>query len=480
MATTKIWPVYDSLRRVLDYANNPEKTEYNSLENVMHYAESGEKTELSGEETVYLTTAVGSDFWGETALDAMQSVQKHFGNRGSIVAFHAYQSFRPGEVTPEECHRIGVLLAQKAWGDRHQVMVATHLNCGHLHNHFIINPISHIDGKKLDSGYKLYWDMRSRSDNLCKQFDKSVVKNPKGKTPRNIYFAEKNGQATKYSLMREAIENALKLSGGWPEFEKHLRDQGYQFYRNEGKKHPTIKRINDTKATRIYQLGDKFTREYIQEQLDKNHAEFPFRDGAAYDRYCYLRKGDNGYYRKTPEEYNREKAVEQLPPLLALLVEFIYLIGGPNLVAYKAPCPKYYPITPEMRETTRKLEMYSRQAIIMGRERLGTKEDVDAFLERLEKQIVGLENERKELYNSIRRESDKEKVDTVKQRIYAISAELKPLRIGVTDTLKIVSDKTPEVYTPFSEGKSAVNVCGGECTVKLPKDTAYVIIKFDK
>lgn len=119
MATTKIWPVYDSLRRVLDYANNPEKTEYSSLHDVMHYAENGEKTVLTGKETVYLTTAVNCDFWGDTPLEAMQTVQNHFGNRGSIVAFHAYQSFRPGEITPEECHKIGVFLAQTAWGERH-------------------------------------------------------------------------------------------------------------------------------------------------------------------------------------------------------------------------------------------------------------------------------------------------------------------------------------------------------------------------
>ena len=49
MATTKIWPVYDSLRRVLDYANNPEKTEYSSLRDVIHYAENGEKTMLTGD-----------------------------------------------------------------------------------------------------------------------------------------------------------------------------------------------------------------------------------------------------------------------------------------------------------------------------------------------------------------------------------------------------------------------------------------------
>ena len=76
MATTKLWPVYDSLRRVLDYANNPEKTEYSSLRDVIHYAENGEKTMLTGEETVYLTTAVNCDFWGDTPLEELWMKQR--------------------------------------------------------------------------------------------------------------------------------------------------------------------------------------------------------------------------------------------------------------------------------------------------------------------------------------------------------------------------------------------------------------------
>lgn len=138
------------------------------------------------------------------------------------------------------------------------------------------------------------------------------------------------------------------------------------------------------------------TLDYIQERLDENHARFLFTQRSSYDTYYHLWQKRNGYYK--PAEYRREQAVKQLPPLLALLVEFIYLIGGPDLVAYDTPSPKYYPITPEMRETARKLEMYYCPAIIMGREKLGTKEDVDEFLERTEKQIVTLERKRKELY----------------------------------------------------------------------------------
>ncbi|MFR6149942.1 MAG: relaxase/mobilization nuclease domain-containing protein [Ruthenibacterium lactatiformans] len=146
IATTKIWAVKDSLKRVVDYASYPEKTEYSGLANALHYAENGVKTELC--ETVHLVS--GLHCRPEQAWDDMRSIQEHFGKTGGTVALHAYQSFKPGEVTPEQCHAIGVELARKMWGGRFQVLVATHLNTNCLHNHFVINSVSYIDGKKYE------------------------------------------------------------------------------------------------------------------------------------------------------------------------------------------------------------------------------------------------------------------------------------------------------------------------------------------
>ena len=96
MATTKIWAIKDSLSRVLDYASNPKKTAYTDLQKVLHYAENGAKTH--GEEsTCYVT---GVNCCAETAFSEMLSVQRRFGKTGGNVAYHAYQSFKTGEVTP--------------------------------------------------------------------------------------------------------------------------------------------------------------------------------------------------------------------------------------------------------------------------------------------------------------------------------------------------------------------------------------------
>ncbi len=184
MATTKIWAIKDSVKRVIEYARNPDKTEMNDLARELHYIADDRKTEWVEDEKVYLVSPINCT--GDP-YEAMMKVREHFGDSGSILAHHAYQSFKPGEVTPELCHKIGVELAEKLWGDRYQVLVATHLNRSHLHNHFILNPFSFIDGKKIDSGYSNYFNLREASDEICRKYGLSVIKDPKGHTPRNIY-----------------------------------------------------------------------------------------------------------------------------------------------------------------------------------------------------------------------------------------------------------------------------------------------------
>ncbi|MCQ5080418.1 relaxase/mobilization nuclease domain-containing protein [Gemmiger formicilis] len=144
MAVTKIWAIKDSLQRVLDYAVNPNKTEYDALAQTLHYAENDAKTKLN--ESAQLVTGIHCR--ANHAWEDMRAVQERFGKADGVVALHAYQSFRTGEVTPEQCHEIGVALARKVWGKRFQVLVATHMNTDNLHNHFVINSVSYVDGKK--------------------------------------------------------------------------------------------------------------------------------------------------------------------------------------------------------------------------------------------------------------------------------------------------------------------------------------------
>ena len=234
MATTKIWAIKDSISRVVNYAKNPDKTTVSYIEQVLLYAENKEKTIEKNETTMFVT---GVNCNRDTALAEMVRTQKRFDKTTGNVAYHAYQSFKTGEVTPELAHKIGVELAEKMFSE-HQVLVATHLNTGTYHNHFVINSVNMFTGKKFDCNKGAYFRFRGLSDELCEKYNLTVIKNPKGRTARNIYFAEKRGEPTKYNLMRKAIDEAIEMCINYGQFKKVMYKKGYIINDDYNRKYP--------------------------------------------------------------------------------------------------------------------------------------------------------------------------------------------------------------------------------------------------
>ena len=176
MATTKIWAIKDSISRVISYAKNPEKTTFADLKQVLKYAENDEKTVDKNEKTMYVT---GVNCKAETAYEEMILVQNRFDKTTGNVAYHAYQSFKTGEVTAELAHKIGVELAEEMWSE-YQVVVATHLDTGTYPNHFIVNSVNMFTGKKFNCNKVAYYHFRELSDDLCKEYGLTVIEKPTG------------------------------------------------------------------------------------------------------------------------------------------------------------------------------------------------------------------------------------------------------------------------------------------------------------
>lgn len=152
---------------------------------------------------IWCHSSFGADW---AAGQQMQITKERFGKTGGTLAHHACQSFRPDELTPKECHVIGVKLARKMWGDRYEVIVSTHLNTNCLHNHFVINSVSFMDGKKYNERKTEYQRLRDTSDTLCREYHLSVIENPsKRKRNQGLYQAEKQGELTRYALYRSDI-----------------------------------------------------------------------------------------------------------------------------------------------------------------------------------------------------------------------------------------------------------------------------------
>lgn len=157
MATTSIWRVKGWLGKVVIYVENPDKTENpafyekqemterqaQGLSDVIDYAVNSEKTQTADEAAEVMQQFVsGVNCHPATAREEMIAVKKRFGKEDGTVAYHGYQSFAPGEATPEMAHEIGVKLAQQLWGDKYQVIVATHLD---KDSQFIMSLVEQID-----------------------------------------------------------------------------------------------------------------------------------------------------------------------------------------------------------------------------------------------------------------------------------------------------------------------------------------------
>ena len=172
MAITKIIAIRDRLDKRVNYAVNGEKT---TLDTGITYAANPEKTEQH-----FFTSVLNCESC-ETAYAEMQATKSRFGKKGGVVGYHFIQSFAPGEVTPEQAHRIGVEFAERLFGKRYEAVIGTHLDKAHLHNHVVVNSVSFVDGKKYHSSPgSYYFEVRSTSDTLCRENDLSTI-TPQGK-----------------------------------------------------------------------------------------------------------------------------------------------------------------------------------------------------------------------------------------------------------------------------------------------------------
>ena len=391
MAVTKIWAVTDSVNRVLSYAANPDKTIYNDICKALHYASDERKTVIGEEKAMYVT---GVNCTAETAFAEMKSVQERFDKTVGNVAYHAYQSFKTGKVTPQLAHKLGVELAKRMWGDEYQVLVATHFNTGTYHNHLVINSVNMWSGKKFNCNEGAYWKLRNISDELCRENGLTVIENPKGKTPRKLYFAEKNGEPTRYNLMREAIDKALTMSTNPKTFTYVMRRLGYVIDLNPYHKYATIRSVNSKKATRLYRLGEGYDRDAIYDRMRdtlQNNSQEAYR---LY--YEFTEKKSFGVtIQKAHFVKGNLKTVKKITGLKALYFRYLYLLG----VLPKNK--KHKPLSPEMREACHWLDRHAAQVQLIYNNHLTDIFSVEAFIKNADSETKLISDYRKMLYRDI-------------------------------------------------------------------------------
>ena len=232
MAVTGFWPVFKNLQATLDYADNPDKTtapEYldEDLYAALRYAGNDDKTDRK-------MFVGGINCSAQNAYAEMVAVQRRFGLRGKVVGYHGIQSFKEGEVTPEQAFVIGKETARQMWGDRYQVLVTVHLNTDNVHCHFVVNPVSFKDGAKFKNKIGDHKELRRISDAICREHGLSVLENSEfyNKGKKKEYWVHRAGKQTHRDLLRRDIDQALSQCGSFQEIEYYLKCLGYRFERD--------------------------------------------------------------------------------------------------------------------------------------------------------------------------------------------------------------------------------------------------------
>lgn len=391
MATTSLWAIRGSIRDVVAYVKDPDKTanpDYD-LKNVLTYAADNDKTEKQ----YYVT---GLNCSPHFAYERMTATKERYGKRGGIVVYHGYQSFKPGELAPEECHRIGLLTAKRMWGDRFEVIVATHAKGSSvLHNHFVINSVSFKDGKKYRWQKGRYRQLRRVSDELCRRHRLSVIENPQpGKVPRQIWIAEKQGKVTHASILRHDIDRAIRSNISFKYFLQALEYLGYVVVRNRDYTHISVITEGWSKPTRIDSLGANYTLEAIERRI---------RDNLHKEPVPHIRKPQ----RRAACELERQlKELERYSTIEILFMIFFELTGIP----YEDPFTKeqrmpakYEIASPYFAQEAINNDRYCREIRLMNWYELHTTEDVAKFRDKRKAELQTLECERKAVDNRRRR-----------------------------------------------------------------------------
>ena len=429
MATTSIWRVKGWLGKVVIYAENPEKTanpkfyadrelteqDGQQLSDVIRYAVNSEKTQETGsEDGAPLHRFVsGINCSPATARDEMLAVKKRFGKEDGTVAYHGYQSFAPGEATPELAHEIGVKLATRLWGDRYQVIVATHLDKeNHLHNHFVVNTVSFADGIKYHRTRKDYHEMQTVSDELCREYGLSVIEHPQQGRGKQYgeWRAEQEQRPTWRGLIRADIDEAIRQSMTERQFFDALRKKGYAV--KVGKDIS----VRPPGKERFVRLMRNFGEDYSLNSIRR--------------RILSQSRPEREKPKQTPEILRVRligslKTTRKLTGFRALYVHYCYLLG---IFPKNRPQQSRKRLHFLLREDLLKLDAITR--LIVGH-RIDTAEQLFCYRDEVNGKIEVLTADRKQLYKLQRTAAVKsglEKAAEVKAQIDALSKELAALR----------------------------------------------------
>lgn len=420
MATTSLWKVENRLDKVIKYTSDIEKTKnknyetdlYKSLHNTIEYTKADFKTEKQ-----FYVTGVNCN--ADTALKEMILTKKHFGKEKGILAFHGFQSFAEGEVTAKQAHEIGIKLAEELWGDKYEVLVSTHLNTKHYHNHFVVNSVSFVDGEKYRNTIENYALMREISDTLCKEYGLSVLEEKKcGKIDYTKYRNSYIQKSDYYTTTKDDVDFAIKQAYSYNNFKSILGKMGYTITIRANK----ISLVRPPYKRNI-RIERSFGIEYSIENITERIMSSETKNAYLIEKYRPKKR----YVGKIRNQLKIDRG-----SLYRLYLHYCYL-----LKVFPKNKNTRYKMTPKMKEDAKKMKEISNEIRFLCRNKIKTTKDLFLYKNLVQDEL----KKQMKARNTLRRKRQKEENVEVRQKlcdeILDLSDKIKYLKSEVVYSEKI-------------------------------------------
>lgn len=401
------------------------------MDEKIEYALDSDKTE-----TQYYRSCINCENV-DNAYEAMMSTKRKWESEGGVQGYHIIQSYKPGEVTPEQAHAIGMEFAQKMFGDRYEAVVATHLNRHHLHNHIVINSVSFVDGKKYHSNRKSYYhELRETSNEICQEHGLAVIK-PKAKGKQYPEWeAEQKGTGTLRSAIREDIDAAIRYSYTMEDFWALLQKQGYRIKRSERRKYIVLLSPGAKRGVRLTSLGKGYGEEEIAARIRRQRDKGPPVKPRVEPPRRIRMRGSTKYIPK-----------KKVKGFMALYFKYLYLLRGAQQPRVRRP--SYI-----MREELIRLKRYQQQFRYIQSNHIETAGDLTGRAEQIEQELLRLENERRPLYG-LRKNGKEEELEEINKKIAQFNDTMKKLRLE-RNLCKRIQEDIPRVTAAWEKAQAGL------------------------
>lgn len=190
------------------------------------------------------------------------------------------------------------------------------------------------------------------------------------------------------------MDEAIEICVSYSQFKKVMYKKGYIINDDNNRKYPTIRSMNDKKAVRMYQLGEKY--------LPKNIAERVFQNPCyVQDEYYKLIKPKKDYTKY--EGYKYKENLKDISKMRGIDVLFVLLF---HLLGLMPKRENYKPLSPEMKQEVGKMQRYSNEIRLIVTEKFKTLDDVENYISQTEKDIESVTNLRQKYRNKLRNCTD--------------------------------------------------------------------------